>query len=201
VREVNFTVMRWDGKQMSEVKLAPLPGAGELRDLTNQAITLAQAGFWKDAQAAITQTLLLQQDNPDARWAAGLIRLTATARAEQAHSGAYPLLDNLFYGDYPAMLGLLHAHKPAELWSAATPLVKGTTAEGWEQQVSDVITRTTNLALTLKPDLATAYFLRGWGVHLTDPTNPSVLADVERAAQLGPNEALFSESVEYLRKK
>jgi hypothetical protein len=201
VREINFRVMRWDGAQMSEIKLAPLPGTGELHDLTNQAIELAQAGFWKDAQAAITQTLLLQQDNQDAKWAAGLIRLTATARAEQAHSGAYPLLDNLYYGDYAAVLELLRAQKPAELWSTETPLVKGTTAGGWEQQVSDVITRTTDLALTLKPDLATAYFLRGWGVHLTDPKNPSVLADIERAAQLDPNEALFSESLEYLRKK
>ena len=43
-------------------------------------------------------------------------------------------------------------------------------------------------------------FLRGWGVHLADPSNPSVLTDVERAAQLDPNEALFKHSLEYLRK-
>ena len=77
----------------------------------------------------------------------------------------------------------------------------GTTAEGWQQQVTDEITRTTDLALQFKPDLATAYFLRGWGVHLTDPKNPSVLADIERAAQLDPKEALFSESLAYLRGK
>jgi hypothetical protein len=202
VREINYTVMRWDGQQMAGVKLAPLPATrpGELHDLTNQAIALAQAGLWKDAQAAITQTLLLQQDNPDATWAAGLIRLTASARAEQAQSGAYPLLDNLFYGDYPAVLNLMRAHKPAELWSAETPLVKGTTAEGWEQQVTDEITRTTDLAIAAIPDLAAAYFLRGWGVHLSDPSNQIVLADIERAAQLDPKEALFSESLAYLRK-
>jgi hypothetical protein len=188
---------------MVEVKLALLPGAGsgELHVLTNQMITLAQAGLWKDAQAAISQTLLLQQDDQDATWAAGLIRLTASARAKQAQSGAYPLLDNLFYGDYPAVLDLMRAYKPAELWSAETPLVKGSTAEGWEQQMTDEITRTTDLALTAMPDLATAYFLRGWGVHLTDPTNQSVLADIERAAQIDPKEALFSESLAYLRKK
>jgi hypothetical protein len=201
VRKIGYTVMRWDGQKLSEVELKPLAGTGELHDLTNQAIALAQAGFWKDAQAAITQTLLLQQNDEDARWAAGLIRLTATARAEQAHSGAYPLLDNLFYGDYPAVLDLMRAHKPAELFGAETPLVKGTTAEGWEQQVTDAITQTTDLALKLTPDLATAYFLRGWGVHLTDPNNPHVLADIERAAQLDPKEALFSESLAYLRKK
>jgi hypothetical protein len=78
--------------------------------------------------------------------------------------------------------------------------VKGTTAEGWEQQVTDEITRTAELALSFKPDLAAAYFVRGWGVHLTDPANPSVLADIERAAQLDPKETLFSESLAYLRK-
>jgi hypothetical protein len=202
VRKISYTVLRWDGQKMAEVKLAPLPAAqpGELYNLTSQAITLAQAGLWKDAEAAISQTVLLQQDNPDALWAAGLIRLTATARAEQAQSGAYPLLDSLFYGDYPAVLNLMRAHKLDELWSAEPPLVQGTTAESWEQQVTDEITQTTDLALATVPDLAAAYFLRGWGVHLTDPTNPSVLADVERAAQLDPNEILFKQSLEYLRK-
>jgi len=203
VREINYTVMRWDGQQMVEVKLAQLPGSApsKLRDLTNRAIGLAQAGLWKDAQATISQTLLLQEYNQDAKWAAGLIGLTASARAEQAHSGAYPLLDNLFYGDYPAVLDLMRTLKPDAQFSAETPLVKGATAEGWEQQVTDEITKTTDLALKLTPDLAAAYFLRGWGVHLTDPANPSVLADLERAAQLDPQEKLFSESLAYLRKK
>jgi hypothetical protein len=200
VRLINYQVLRWDGQKMVEARLAPLPGSGTLRDLTNQAIELAQAGFWKDAQAAVTPTLLLQQDNDAAKWAAGLIRLTAEARAEQARSGAYPLLDNLFYGDYAATLDTMRPYQPAELFGADTPLIRGTTAEGWEQQVTDSITRTTDLALKLKPDLAAAYFLRGWAIHLTDPGNPSVLADIERADQLDPNEALFKQSLEYLRK-
>ena len=95
----------------------------------------------------------------------------------------------------------MHAYTPNQLFSAETPLVKGTTAEGWEQQVTDAITQTTDLALKLAPDLAAAYFLRGWGVYLTDPANPSVLADVEHAAQLAPQDKLFAESLEYLRKQ
>jgi hypothetical protein len=202
VRQVGYTVMRWDGQSMVEVKLAPLPGAGsgKLFELTNQAIALAQAGMWKDAQAIISPTRLLQPDNQDAKWAAGLIGLTATARAEQAKSGAYPLLDNMFYGDYPAVLDVMRAYTPEQVFSVETPLVKGTTAEGWEQQVTDAITQTTNLALTVTPDLAAESFLHAWGVYLTDPANPSVLADVERAAQLDPKEALFKESLEYLKK-
>ena len=44
VRQINYTVMRWDGQKIVEVKLAPLPGprSGEVYNLTNQAISLAQ---------------------------------------------------------------------------------------------------------------------------------------------------------------
>ena len=203
VRLVNYAVQRWDGQKMVEVTLAPLPDSApaELRTLTNQAVDLARAGLWKDAQATISQTLKLGASDPAAAWDAGLIRLVAEGRAEQARSGAYPLLDNLFYGDYPAALDVLRQYPPEQLFAADTPLVKGSMAEGWEQQVTDSITTTTNLALQLKPDLAAAYFLRGWGVHLTSPASPGALADVERAAQLAPDDTLFTESLAYLRKR
>ncbi len=59
VRLVNYQVQRWDGQKMVEVKLQLLPESApaELRALTHQAVELAQAGFWKDAQATISQTL------------------------------------------------------------------------------------------------------------------------------------------------
>ncbi len=203
VRLVNYQVQRWDGQKMVEVKLQLLPESApaELRALTHQAVELAQAGFWKDAQATISQTLALGARDPDAAWDAGLIRLVAEARAEQAGSGAYPLLDHLFYGDYAAALNVMRPYKPAELFDPTTRLVKGTTAEGWEQQVTDSITTTTGLALQLKPDLAAAYFLRGWAVHLISPASPAALADIRRAAELEPNEKLFTESLAYLKKK
>src|SRR6185436_10612586 len=77
----------------------------------------------------------------------------------------------------PAALDAMRPYQPAELFSADTPVVKGTSAEGWEPQVTYEITQTTGVALALKPDLAAAYFLRGWAVYLTDPSNPAVLAD------------------------
>jgi len=67
--------------------------------------------------------------------------------------------------------------------------------------VTDSITTTTGLALQLKPDLAAAYFLRGWAVHLISPASPAALADIRRAAELEPNEKLFTESLAYLKKK
>jgi hypothetical protein len=203
VREVNYQVQRWDGQRMERVGLKPLPetAPAELRKLNDQAVAQAQAGLWKDALATAQQAEALKADNSDATWNIGLIRLTGQARAEQATSGAYPLLDEVFYGDYNAALDALRKYSPAELFGAKPPVVSGTNAEGWEQQVTDEITRTTDLALKLQPDLAPALFLRGWAVHLTDPANPAALADIERAAQLAPDDKLFADSAAYLRKQ
>jgi hypothetical protein len=195
-------VLRWDGQQMVEVELTPIPAEkhlGQLAELTNQAIELAEHGLWKDAQAALEQTVILAAYDETAAWDAVVIRLVAEARAQQAASGAYPLLDQLFYGDYAAALDVLRPVPPTELFGADSPLVKGTVAEGFEAQLTYAITQSTGLALELQPNLAAAYFLRGWAVQQTDPGNPSVLADIGRAAELEPDEALFSESVAYLR--
>jgi len=209
VRLVNYTVLRWDGQKMVEMTLEPLPGSetSELTRLVNQAVAQAHAGLWKDASATISPTFVLATQVWRASWDAALIRLLAKARAEQAQSGAYPLLDNLFYGDYAAALDVLRAYKPAELFAQDTPVVSGTAAAGWESSLTNSITETVNPLIAAQADpqvgspqtVAAAYFLRGWAVHLTDPGNPSVLADIERAAQLDPKEALFRDSVTYLK--
>jgi hypothetical protein len=197
----NYKVLRWDGQKMVEVALTPLPDSApaELRTPINQAVALAQAGFWKDARDAVSQVEVFGIPEEEATWNTILIRLVAEAR--EARGGAYPLLDNLYYGDYAAALETMRPYQPAELFGADTPLLKGTVAQGRRPQVAREITQTVEVALTLKPDLAAAYFLRGWAVHLTDPRNPSVLADIARAAQLDPKEMLFSDSLAYLRKK
>ncbi len=78
--------------------------------------------------------------------------------------------------------------------------MQGAVAEGFEPQLTYMITQSTGLALELQPDLAAAHFLRGWAVQQTDPGNSSVLADIGRAAQLDPDEVLFSESLAYLKR-
>jgi hypothetical protein len=82
VRLINYTVLRWDGQKMVEVVLEPVMGSpsAALRDLTNQAVELAQHGFWKEAQATISQTLALSVQDQTASWDAALIRLIAEAR-------------------------------------------------------------------------------------------------------------------------
>jgi hypothetical protein len=93
----------------------------------------------------------------------------------------------------------MRPYRPEALFARPSPLVAGTPADGWEAALATWMTTTTTLHLTARPDLAAAYFLRGWGLGLVQPKNPAVLADIERAAQLAPNEVLFTESLRYLR--
>jgi hypothetical protein len=200
VRLVGYQALRWDGERMAEIRLKRLPASAppELRELNNRAIDLAEHGLWKDARAAANQAEALGIPDEDAAWNTALIRLIAGGREEQAESAIYPLLDHLYFGDYAAALEPMRAHAPADLWSAETPLVRETVAAGWEIELAREITSTATLALELDPNLAAAYFLRGWALHLADPSDPSALTDVERAAALAPEERLFSDSLAYL---
>jgi tetratricopeptide (TPR) repeat protein len=201
VRFVQYTVLRWDGTRMVEVKLAPLPATtnAQVRQLTNRAVELAQAELWQDARTPIEQALALAPQDPTVQWDAALIRLYAEGRAAQARTNAYPLLDHLFNGDYPSALAILRPYKPAALFSVRSPLVVGTSAEDFKSSLTDWITNTTTLALQAKPDLADAYFLRGWGIYQTSPGSPKALADIERASQMNPTDSFFAASAAYLR--
>jgi len=202
MRLVNFTVLRWDGSQMVEVPLTPLPesASADLRNLNNRAVELAQAGLWKDALATIEQAQELDAQDEAVAWNAALIRLTGEARRPpyDYESIGYPLLDRIFYGDYAAALDVMGDYSVEELFSQPSPLVVGTVAEGWEDALAQHIQNSATLALQVQPDLAAAWFLRGWATHLSNPGSPEALSDIERAAELDPNEPLFTQSVAYL---
>jgi tetratricopeptide (TPR) repeat protein len=207
VVEVNYQVLRWDGTQMAEVALEPLPQTAPdaLLQASNEAITLARAGLWQDAALLAEQADqindTLDEPNPTAAWNSDLILLTAEGRAEHARTSAYPLLGNLFYGDYTAIMGILSGYSPEELFSRPNPLIVGTPAEGgvFEEALIERIRTYTTWALDVRPNLATAYFLRGWANYLADPTSPMAQQDVERAAELNPDQLLFTASAAYLR--
>jgi len=198
----NFKVLRWDGAQFVEVHLARMPDSApvETRRLTNQAIDLVEGGFWKEARETIIQTQALDSKNPAIAWDAALILLHAEARAEQAKSGVYPLLDNVIYGDYASALDALRPYTAAQIFDLNGPVIAGTPAEGFEERLISEVTRTATQALRTRPDLAAAYYLRGWGTYLREHSNPAALANVERAARLAPDEQLFLEGVAQLRK-
>lgn len=201
VRYFNFSVLRWDGTQLVEQALTPLHDSAPtaVRDYTNRAVELANAGLWRDAEVASAKAWELSPDDQQVVWNAALIRLETAAWLEQIRFAPYPLLDQLFYGNYAAALSVMRPYSPDQLFSLTGPLIAGTMAEGWESTLADWITQTTTSAIQVQPDLAAAYFLRGYGAWLADQKNPAALADVEKAAALDPNEKLFSDSVEFLK--
>jgi hypothetical protein len=201
VRYFSFTVMRWDGAKLVEQPLTPLPASApaDLRQAVNRAVDLAQGGLWKDAQTLIDQSGAAQAADPIAQWDAALIGLQTQALRAQIADQPYPLLDQLFYGDYAAALDVMRPYSPDQIFSLTGPLIKGTQAENWESTLADWITQTTNSAIQVQPDLAAAYFLRGYGEWLADQQNPAALADVEKAATLDPYEKLFADSVKILK--
>jgi tetratricopeptide (TPR) repeat protein len=207
VIEVSYELMRWDGEQMVAVALEPAPESAPeaLQQAMDDAIMLAQADLWQDA-AILAEEAAQLNDNEDAdapnetiTWNTLLIELIAEGRAEHARTTEYPLLGNMFYGDYTSVLGILSGYSAEELFSRPNPLIAGTVAEGWEAQLVEKIESYTTRALAARPDLAEAVFLRGWARYLADPTSAEALADVQRAAELEPEQPLFAESVEYLR--
>ncbi len=86
VTRPQYRVLAWDGTQLSEVALATLTTATspELQQLNDEAVRLAQAGLWKDAQTKIDQAMALKTDNPVVRWNAALIALHTQAYQAQA---------------------------------------------------------------------------------------------------------------------
>ncbi len=205
VRRVEYAVLRWDGSRMVPVTLQPLPddAPASLRDLNDRAIQLAQAGLWKDALALLEEAEALSLTEPSGIfvWNARLIRLNGQARQAvlQDEHQAYPLLEQIFFGDYEAALEILGTYTVQELFVTPSPLVVGTVAEGWEEALADWVISSTNAALKAKPELAAAYFLRGWARLLAaPPDDEEALADLAQAAQLAPDEPLFSQSLAYL---
>ncbi|MCL4300055.1 MAG: hypothetical protein KJ077_30255 [Anaerolineae bacterium] len=200
VTHIQYQVLRWDGERLSEVVLTPLPetAPAPLRDLTNRAVELAEAGLWKDAYETINQAVALDGQDPVVVWDAALIRLHAEERFEQAQE-PYPLLGNIFYGDYAAALEVMRPYSVQEIFDRPTPLISDTPAMGWEAELSQWIIDSATPALEARPDLAAAFFLRGLARHLANPDDPQAIADIEQAARLEPEEPLFSQSLTYLK--
>jgi hypothetical protein len=205
VRLPMFGILRWDGERLVPVQLATLPetAPADVRELNDRAVALAGAELWKEAQATMAQVGTAAVQDAELRsilaWNRVLIDLNAGARAEEARSGVYPLLQNAFYGDYAAAVDVMRPYDPDQIWTLDTPLLVGTPAEGWEGDLGYWISMTTNLALDVEPDLAPALFLRGWARFLLDEADPAIAADVSRAAALDPGDALYAGSLDYLQ--
>jgi hypothetical protein len=161
VRLNDYRVLRWDGSALVEQTLEQLADAAPVspteRRANDRAVELARAGLYRDALAAIGGAT---SGHPTVAWNHALIDLVGRGRAAGAEG--YPLLGNLFYGDYGAAVAPMRGFGPADLFGATSPLVAGTSAQDWGEQLVDRVVETTTRALGARPDLAEAYFLRGW---------------------------------------
>ena len=209
VRKIGFQVYAWDkaNARLVEMTLQPMLMGQQghpARVPTNRAVELAEAGLWKDALAKITEARQAAAaakeptDNWTLDWDYALIKLNADALAGSIADSAYPLLADVFYGDYAAALDLMRPYSAADLFKSDSPLIAGAVADGWLPELTgDIITSATS-ALAVAPDLAAAYFLRGWAEYLAGELTPQARADVAHAAVLAPSDALITQGADYV---
>jgi hypothetical protein len=201
VRAILYNIWYWDGAQMAQVELQPLTdnAPAEVSAFNQQLIALAQAGLWQDAQALLDEAAVFSYTEPALQWNLTYVRVNAEARqADAAGESAYPLLSRVFYGDYAGAVDLMRAVGADGLFIPETELILGTVAESWQSEVADRLTSNATAALAVQPELAAAYFVRGWGEYVRNFDEAAAVADVQQAAALAPDEELYSKSVEFL---
>ncbi|NJO04172.1 MAG: hypothetical protein HC876_00775 [Chloroflexaceae bacterium] len=172
----------------------------DLANLNNEAIAHAEVGLWKDAHHLAQQAAALNATtgNPTVRLNVGIITTIAEGRAAAMLPNT--LLPYVFYGDYAAATAYMAGHPVEALFLPPdqNPLIVGTPAEGWAAAMLARIQSETLPALIFRPDLAGAYFVRGWAGYLQNPESVQARADLQQAAVLSPTETLFLQSVAYL---
>ena len=199
IRVVSYKVLRWNGRALAEIKAQKLTTSTVvgLKQANDQAVELFNHSLMKDAHTAIEKAYALDPTNETVKWNRMLINLHADTRRQVAMDSQYPLLANMFYGDYDAALKVLRPHTLDEILSApkTSPLIVGTVAEGYEDALTAYITSTATLALGADPNLAGAYYLRGWALHLAGGHDSQVVADIEKSVMLSPTDKLFASTL------
>lgn len=204
VKRINFNVLRWDGEDLKAIQVSDMPGdaPAEVKQLNDQAVDLFRHELMKDALDKINKAEAISSGDPIVKWNHVIIKLHADARQQHVAESNYPLLTNIFYGDYAAAVDVLRNYTVDQVMSRAdkSPLVIGTVAEENADLLVSYITSTATLALEAQPDLASAYYLRGWACYLEDNKDAEAKADLQSAATLNPSDPLFIESLAKLNR-
>ncbi len=207
MRRPDFVALYWDqvNQQMVELKIQPLgpDQPQQMRDLVNPAVERAAAGLWKDAAAlmeGVTEEMAKYPgtDVWTVRWDEVLIRKHAEELAAAVTDSPFPLLANVFYGDYAAAVDLLRGYKPEEVFTSDPPVFGEAT--DFITATANYITASASSALSVTPDLAPAYFLRGWALYLAGQGGVAAAADIQKAVDLAPRDELYTQCLTYLRK-
>ncbi len=202
-------VLRWDGEEMKAVELTLLEGAaeGDWRQRNNDAVEYAQAGLLKDALALLP---LIEGEPQSAAeeiavWNTTLIRLNGEVQQNNAQNEPiYPILQNIFYGDYLAAVEPFRDHTPEEIFAQPSVVVAGTVAEDWEQELGQWVFALSDRALEVfgaerAEETAAAHFLRAWAAYIVDPEDPAMFDSLAGAVQFAPGDPLYNASFAYLK--
>jgi len=201
VTVVNYEIWRFQDGRLEQVQLADLPRPADaaLIELNDRAVNLARGELWKDARLTIQQARQLDPANPITVWNAAIIETVAAARQEVLNYSGHPLLSQVIYGDYAAAVDLMRPYSPAEIFNAQGPLIAGSAAEGWLDSLVDHLDTFTNRATQANYNLAAAHFIRAWGLYLQNADVNRITFELEMAAQIDPNEALYARCLSYFQ--
>ena len=202
VRQYWAQLYYWDGQTLMEVTPTPLAEdePKELRALNDRAVELAAASLFADALELIEQAEATAPENDTVAWNAIWIRHHLEASREEASSGAYPLLNHVFAGDWEDAF--------ETLWEVGLPTLVGgepipgdSAAAGFEQVVGVLLAQYADTALALKPEQAAAHALGAWGRFLINPGDPAVQAGMQRAAELATADDRFGELADVFKSR
>ncbi len=201
VRAVQWEIHRWDGTQMVPVRLEPLSddAPAAVRSFNERLIALAEAGLWQDAESLLDEAATFSYTEPTLSWNLAHVRLNAAERAAEAtNESAYPLLSKIFYGDYGGAVELMRTIGADGLFIPETELLTETVAANWQVELSERIITNATAALQVNPDLAAAYFVRGWGHYLQAFDEAAAVPDLQEAVALAPTDQLFTKSLKFV---
>ena len=205
VREFSFRIFWWDEDRFVEIELFQFgdEATSQAQILNDRAIDLASANLWKDAEELTREAILIDPDNKIISRNEIFIRFHAEVREWKADRTVYPLLEYLFYGDYDRVLDLFRPYSPEDLFAERPMLLSfelsdGTIIGEGITNVQKWFSKYSTQAISVKPDFAAAYFLRGWAAYILDNSDVEAITDISRAVELDPTESLYLESLEYI---
>ncbi len=138
-----------------------------------------------------------------------LVQLVGNARKADAEAAEhpYPLLAQVFYGDYPAAVDVMRVYTVSEVFAQPSALISGTVAAGWDGALAGWLTTTASSAIGVNDRLAAAYFVRGFGKWLggitaatTGDVPPDATPVVGTPGALAIDQAVLDAAVADMRK-
>ena len=212
VGKLHFRAYAWDEANQGLIEkpirpLAPRLSGQTAWPLVNEAVKLSQVGLWKDAMAKISQARTAAAaaspplTDPTLQWDYALIKVHVDAMRQavmsQRRGGGSPLLSQVFYGDYAAAVDLL---RPQGLNILLDVKALPDALVRVDGEAFPAIDESASAALTVRPDLAPAYFLRGWArYHYSRRGLAAAKEDMARAVLLAPDDEFFRQANAYLK--